>query len=122
VAVDAAQLVGALPVAGDLPHVDVLAVPDHKFLLNAGRGMGDCYLSPRVQERFVPINAGWRAGAIPFDSVPLGEVDPARVVTALSERGIIASARDGNLRLSIHVYNHEDDIERLTTVLGALSR
>ncbi|MDT4959541.1 MAG: hypothetical protein QOD31_3340, partial [Pseudonocardiales bacterium] len=28
----------------------------------------------------------------------------------------------GGLRLSIHLYNHEDDIERRTTVLGALSR
>ena len=58
----------ALPVAHDLPHVDVLVTPDHKFLLNAGRGMGYCYLSPAVQGRFTPINAGWRAGSVPFDS------------------------------------------------------
>ncbi len=37
-------------------------------------------------------------------------------------QGVIASARDGNLRLSIHVYDHEDDIERLITTLGALDR
>ena len=66
--VDGSQLVGALPVAHDLPHVDVLAAPDHKFLLNAGRGMGYCYLSPAAQARFTPINAGWRAGEVPFDS------------------------------------------------------
>ena len=66
--VDGSQLVGALPVAYDLPHVDVLAAPDHKFLLNAGRGMGYCYLSPAAQGRFTPINAGWRAGRIPLQS------------------------------------------------------
>ena len=192
--VDGSQMVGALPVAHDLPHVDVLVTPDHKFLLNAGRGMGYCYLSPAVQGRFTPINAGWRAGRVPFDSffgpemnlsatasrfdtsiswlaaignqaaltifddfgpstiyarnhelttklraaltnagwnpvdlpehnqstivsVPLGDCEPARLLTALSEQGIICSARDGNLRLAIHFYNHEDDIERLTTAL-----
>jgi cysteine desulfurase / selenocysteine lyase len=56
--VDGSQLVGALPVSHDLDSVDVLAVSDHKFLLNAGRGLGYCYLSRRVQDRFVPINAG----------------------------------------------------------------
>ena len=66
--VDGSQLVGALPVADDLRYVDVLVAPDHKFLLNAGRGMGYCYLSPAAQERFTPINAGWRAGAVPLES------------------------------------------------------
>src|SRR3954454_25264777 len=66
--VDGSQLVGALPVADDLRHEDVLVKTDHKFLLNAGRGMGYCYLSPAAQERFMPINAGWRAGRVPFES------------------------------------------------------
>ena len=66
--VDGSQMVGALPVARDLQHVDVLVAPDHKFLLNAGRGMGYCYLSPAVQARFTPVSAGWRAGSVPFDS------------------------------------------------------
>ena len=30
------------------------------------------------------------------------------------------SARDGNLRLAIHFYNHEDDISRLATALCEL--
>ena len=47
--VDGSQLVGALSVATALPHVDVLVAPDHKFLLNAGRGMGYCYLSPALR-------------------------------------------------------------------------
>ena len=67
--VDGTQLVGALPVGGDLQHVDVLAASDHKFLLNAGRGMGYCYLSLAAQRRFTPINAGWKAGAVPLTAI-----------------------------------------------------
>jgi cysteine desulfurase/selenocysteine lyase len=192
--VDGSQMIGALPVARDLQHVDVLVAPDHKFLLNAGRGMGYCYLSPAAQARFTPVSAGWRAGSVPFDSffgpqmnlsatasrfdssiswlaaignqaaltifddfgpgtiyarnheltaklraaltgigwdpvdlpgqnrstivsVPLGDSGASRLPIALSEQGVICSARDGNLRLAVHFYNHEDDIERLVTTL-----
>jgi cysteine desulfurase/selenocysteine lyase len=197
--VDGSQMVGAVPVAPDIGHVDVLATADHKFLLNAGRGMGYCYLSRSMQERSTPINAGWRAGADPFTSffgprmdlsptasrfdssiswlaafgntvalgmfdhfgagviyarnrdletrlrealagagwdpaplppgnrstilsVPLGDLDPVRIVEALSSAGVVASVRDGALRLSVHLYNHEDDISRLVTQLAALGR
>ena len=34
--------------------------------------------------------------------------------------GIFCAARDGNLRVSVHFYNHEDDIERLVTALAAV--
>jgi selenocysteine lyase/cysteine desulfurase len=66
--VDGSQLVGALPVAADLRHIDVLAAADHKFLLNAGRGLGYCYLSPELQARFTPTSAGWKAGRVPLES------------------------------------------------------
>jgi cysteine desulfurase / selenocysteine lyase len=195
--VDGSQLVGAIPVAGDLRHVDVLVAPDHKFLLNAGRGMGYCYLSPAAQARFTPVSAGWRAGAVPSDSffgpamnlsatasrfdssiswlaaignqaalavfddfgaaaiyarnreltaslraalagagwdpaglpgqnhstivsVPLGGHEAAPLLSALHGHGVICSARDGNLRLAVHFYNHEDDIDRLVTGLTSV--
>ncbi len=194
--VDGTQMVGALPVADDLQHVDVLAASDHKFLLNAGRGMGYCYLSPVMQRRFTPVNAGWKAAAVPLDSffgpemrlsstasrfdssiswlaaignetaltvfdqfgpdtiyarnreltaklraalasagwdtvdlpepnqstivsVPLGDREPGLLLSTLSDQGIVCAARDGNLRLSVHFYNHEDDIDRLATALAA---
>jgi cysteine desulfurase / selenocysteine lyase len=76
--VDASQLVGSLPVADDLDAVDILAAPDHKFLLNAARGVGYCYLSHGAQERFVPVNAGWKAGRVPLESFfgPTMELSP----------------------------------------------
>ena len=194
--VDGAQLVGALPVAGDVRHVDVLAVPDHKFLLHAGRGIGYCYLSRRPQREFTPVSAGWKAGAVPFDSfvgpemnlsttasrfdssvswlaalghrsalsvlehygpeavfarnreltatlrsaltgagwaplelpearrstivsVPLDGRDPATLHAALAEHAVVCSVGNGNLRLSVHFYNHEDDVERVTAALRA---
>ena len=72
--------------------------------------------------------AGWEPIALPAENrstivpVPLGGLDPARVVRALSEERVIASARDGALRLSVHLYNHEDDIDRLVAALGSLGR
>jgi selenocysteine lyase/cysteine desulfurase len=195
--VDGAQMIGALPVAADLEYIDVLATSDHKFLMNAGRGIGYCYISPEAQDRFSPVNAGWKAGSVPFDSffgpamdlsptasrfdnsiswlaaigdeaalsvfddfgadaifqrnselagllrtalaaigreaidlpdanrstivsVPLDGAEPAKLLANLHQRGIICSARDGNLRLAIHFYNHEDDIDQITSALSEL--
>ena len=196
--VDGAQAAGAVDVAGDLAGIDVLATPDHKFLMHAGRGQGYCHLSTRAQERFVPVGAGWRAGAVPFDSffgpdmqlsttasrfdhsvswlaavgneaalsafarfgrdavfarnceladmlraalaeagwppvglpevnrstivsVPLRGADPAQLVADLRSRGVVCSARDGNLRFAVHFYNHEDDIAALVRALADVS-
>jgi selenocysteine lyase/cysteine desulfurase len=43
-----------------------------------------------------------------------------QLLAELKRRGIVCSARDGNLRLAIHFYKHEDDIERLTSALSEL--
>ena len=74
--VDGSQLVGALPVAEELEHVDVLVAPDHKFLLHAGRGLGLLLpLARRCSDRFTPVNAGWRAGRVPLESFFGPEMD-----------------------------------------------
>jgi cysteine desulfurase/selenocysteine lyase len=195
--VDGSQFVGALPVAPTLAGIDVLATADHKFLMHAGRGLGYCYISRELQDRFQPTNAGWKAGRIPVESffgptmdlsptasrfdnsiswiaaigneaslaafddfgadaiyarnrelaallreslaavgwtpvdlpetnrstivaVPLRDAEPAPLLAALKQRGVVAAARDGNLRLAVHFYNHEDDIHRLTKALAEL--
>jgi len=192
--VDGSQMAGALPVAPYLDSMDVFATANHKFLLNAGRGVGYCYFRKDIQDRIVPTNAGWKAGAVPLESffgpdmqlsetasrfdnslgwlsaigdeaalslfdrfgaesifarnleladmlhdrlvesgrqpvalplanrstivaLPLGESDPASLVNRLKAEGVICSARDGNLRLSVHFYNNSDDIERLVAAL-----
>ncbi len=43
-----------------------------------------------------------------------------QLVARLRQEGVICSARDGNLRLSVHFYNHEDDIERVARTLADL--
>ena len=197
--VDGSQLVGALPVAEELSSIDVLATADHKFIMHAGRGLGYCYFSRAVQDRFEPINAGWKAGRVPFESffgpamdlsptasrfdnsiswvaaigneaalsvfddfgadaiyarnrelaallraslaeagwtpvdlpeanrscivsVPLRDTEPAPLLAELKRRGVIGVARDGNLRLAVHFYNHEDDIDQVTSALSELLR
>ncbi len=52
-------------------------------------------------------------------SVPVGATAP-RMVDALAGRDVVAAARDGNLRFSVHVYNHEDDITRLAHALAEI--
>jgi len=192
--VDGCQLVGALPVADQLAGIDVLATSDHKFLMHGGRGIGYCYFSRAAQAQFVPVNAGWKAGRVPFESffgpemdlsptasrfdnsiswvaavgnvaalaafdefgadaiytrnvelearlresledanwnpvelalpnrstivsVPLRDAEPGPLLARLKRSGVACAARDGNLRMSIHFYNHEDDIRHLTRVL-----
>jgi selenocysteine lyase/cysteine desulfurase len=193
--VDGSQSVGALDMAADLPGIDFLATSDHKFLLNAARGMGYLYVRRALRERILPLSAGWKAGAVPFESffgprmelsntasrfdssiswlaaigdevclsfieevgpsaiyawnrdlaatlrhalaeagvavlelpaanqshivaIPLGGRDSAPVLAGLRSSGIICSARDGNLRMSLHFYSNLADVERLVIALA----
>ena len=44
--------------------------------------------------------------------------DPNALVDALATECIVTSTRDSNLRISLHLYNVEEDVER---ILGALA-
>ena len=53
----------------------------------------------------------------PITAARFANVDPAVLVQQLKQHNIHASARHGCLRLSVHFYNDEADIEKLITVL-----
>src|SRR5207244_11592305 len=58
----------------------------------------------------------------PADRGALGMVrstDAPRLVGALAKQGILCSTRDGSLRVSLHYYNTEGDVDM---VLAALDR
>src|SRR5262249_39301803 len=44
-------------------------------------------------------------------------VDPDHLEAVLREAGVVAAARGGRLRLSLHGYNDESDVERLLAAL-----
>ena len=57
------KVFGAVAMAKDVEVVDFLAIPNHKFLLNAARGMGYLYIKKERQKELLPFNAGvvgWR--------------------------------------------------------------
>jgi selenocysteine lyase/cysteine desulfurase len=44
------------------------------------------------------------------------------IVRLLAERKIIISARGKGLRVSVHIFNHSDDIDRLISALREVAR
>lgn len=78
VVVDATQAVGWLH--RDWAAADVVAVGAYKWLM-APRGVAYAYLSPKVRDRFRPLQAGWYAGDDPHTSyygLPLRLAEDAR--------------------------------------------
>ena len=60
-----------------------------------------------------PEDSSSHAGMIAFKSV-----DESKLVSILDQDGIVASSRDGNLRISPHFYNTEVDVELLMKSLS----
>jgi selenocysteine lyase/cysteine desulfurase len=50
--------------------------------------------------------------------VCVASTDVNALVAALAEQKIVCSERDGNLRVSLHLYNVEEDVDRLLDALG----
>jgi len=50
--------------------------------------------------------------------VCVASTDAPRLVRILGDNGVITSERDGNLRVSAHAYNTNDDIDKLVAVLA----
>jgi selenocysteine lyase/cysteine desulfurase len=66
--------------------------------------LGATVATPRGEEEYGPL-------------VCVGSTDPHALVGALRAERIVTSSRDANLRISLHLYNDEEDVER---ILGAL--
>ena len=45
--------------------------------------------------------------------------DPNALVDALARERIVTSTRDSNLRISLHLYNVEEDVDRILAALAA---
>jgi cysteine desulfurase / selenocysteine lyase len=93
-----------------LCQFDTLQVEKHVLALGGKLLEGLAELGKKL---LTPSEPHRRAGNISF-SAQNGEA----VAAALSERGIYCWGGDGRVRVSIHLFNSEDDIARL---LGALS-
>lgn len=63
-----------------------------------------------------PLPWDERAGIVSFD---LG-FDASATVEAIRERDIVTSVKDGHLRVSVHLYNNEDDLERFLDAVQAV--
>ena len=65
------------------------------------------------------------AVATPHDPAERGPLicvvstDPNALVDALAAERIVTSTRDSNLRISLHLYNVEDDVDRILAALAA---
>jgi len=57
----------------------------------------------------------------PITAAHFPNIDPADIVHRLKEERILAAARHGCLRLSMHLYNDESDIDKLITVLKTVA-
>ena len=76
----------------------------NQLLLEGLEELGSVVVTPRERER---------RGAL----VCIASTDAERLVAELTERGIVTSSRDGNLRVSAHCYNAVEDIEAVLRAL-----
>jgi selenocysteine lyase/cysteine desulfurase len=111
--VDACQAAGAVPLDVVRDGVDFLAASSHKFLLGA-RGMGYLALvAHRSEVRPFPLRHRSTIVSVPVD-------DTEAAMRRLRDANVIASVRAGRVRLSVHFYNLEAEIDRTAELLGRL--
>jgi selenocysteine lyase/cysteine desulfurase len=75
--------------------------------------------------RALALAAGWQVASStePADrsgivAIERSGVDPARAARRLREQGIVTANRRGKLRISPHVYNNQEDLDRLADALA----
>lgn len=102
---------GALAGIELLQRVGLGAVERHvaglvRLAVDRARDLGYALLTPDDAARRGPL-------------VVIRSRDALALVGRLQQRGVIASARDGGLRLSFHAYNTPDDVDRVFAALAA---
>jgi len=95
------ELMQEIGIAETRVHVNGL----NERLIAGVDGLGGSVATPRDPER---------RGAL----VCIRSTDAPALVRALGEDGIVCSDRDGNLRVSAHAYNIEEDIDAVLTALA----
>jgi len=68
--------------------------------------LGATVITPRAENEYGPM-------------VCVLSPDPNALVAALAADRIVVSTRDSNLRMSLHLYNVEDDVDRILAALAA---
>ena len=96
------ELMEEIGIAETREHVNRL----NERLIAGVDELGGTVVTPREADR---------RGAL----ICIASTDVTALVAALAERGIVTSERDGNLRVSAHAYNTEDDIDAVLTALAA---
>jgi len=82
-------------------------------------------LTAKLRERLRRLGARLPADEAPHFDSPIVAArfegcDASGLARSLKERRVLVSARHGNLRVSAHFYNNEDDLDRLESALRAL--
>jgi selenocysteine lyase/cysteine desulfurase len=96
---------------GIVEQLGVAAIEEHVVTLNDGLlagldELGATVATPRGEREYGPL-------------VCVASTDAPALVSALREEHIVTSERDSNLRISLHLYNVEEDV---TTLLASLAR
>ncbi|HEY9288568.1 MAG TPA: aminotransferase class V-fold PLP-dependent enzyme [Candidatus Dormibacteraeota bacterium] len=100
-----------LPALRMLQEVDLAVIHRHV------QALADRFIAGAQARELDLLTPPERAARGPL--VMVGSADAPRLVDALAREGILCSTRDGALRVSLHYYNNESDVD---AVLGALDR
>jgi selenocysteine lyase/cysteine desulfurase len=95
------ELMQEIGIAETREHVNAL----NERLIAGVDELGGTIVTPREADR---------RGAL----ICIASTDVTALVAAMAKRGIVTSERDGNLRVSAHAYNTEEDIDAVLRALA----
>ncbi len=79
-------------------------------------------LAAMLRSKLSEAGATLGPGDSPIVAARFGSLDVSAIARTLAAQRIVVSARQGFLRLSPHLYNNEDDVERFSSVLSGVLR